>query len=219
MQTTCALSRERALDALLSYLRLNGGRFADDSLFSAFYRLTFLLSREKGVNTLECSRASVAWRALLHDRFTLLNEWCAFVSDKRNFITEDTWRQVLDFCIMTNRTGLRGYDPMAAWPVLIDEFVEYISPANDACVGGGDGLLNSPPSAAGFFGVDVNGMGFSIGHTPHRYFGEEMGHCSSIMDTNKRKCEAVNDDGDMEDLAMRLASNSLDLKRPRTTEA
>ena len=194
---------DRALDALLSYLGANGGRlFADDSLFCAFYRLTFLLARERGVNTLECSRASAAWRALLHDRFALLQEWCAFVAGRRSFITEDTWRQVLDFCRFCHSAdgGLRGYDPTAAWPVLIDEFVEHIAPARD-----GDPMV-------GFLETMADGRG----PPPHRS-GDEGG-CAPAADptSNKRKAEAAGDGAvSVDDLAVRLASNSLDLKRPR----
>ncbi|KAK6155084.1 hypothetical protein DH2020_009332 [Rehmannia glutinosa] len=72
------------------------------------------------------SRAVMAWRLVLSGRFRLLNQWCNFVEkNQRHNISEDTWRQVLAFsrCVHEN---LEGYDPEGAWPVLIDDFVEYM---------------------------------------------------------------------------------------------
>ncbi|KAI9208796.1 Cullin binding-domain-containing protein [Polychytrium aggregatum] len=40
-------------------------------------------------------------------------------------ISRDTWRLFLDFAL-TSKDDLSGYDMSAAWPVLIDEFVEYL---------------------------------------------------------------------------------------------
>ena len=118
---------------MLNFMTLNAKRMTDDLQFSACYRLTFLLSRDKGCNTLDSKKAAIAWNALLQGRFTLLNAWCEFVMAQRKFITEDTWRQVLDFCKLS-RDGLTGYDPSGAWPVLIDEFVENMLSKEDGTI-------------------------------------------------------------------------------------
>ncbi|XP_024524614.1 uncharacterized protein LOC9654372 [Selaginella moellendorffii] len=40
-------------------------------------------------------------------------------------ITEDTWRQVLEFSRVVHE-DLSNYDPEGAWPVLVDEFVDHM---------------------------------------------------------------------------------------------
>ncbi|KAL3629379.1 hypothetical protein CASFOL_026601 [Castilleja foliolosa] len=99
---------------------------AEFSEFSRFYDFVFFICRENGQRNITVSRAIMAWRFVLSGRFRLLNQWCNFVEkNQRHNISEDTWRQVLAFsrCVHEN---LEGYDPEGAWPVLIDDFVEYM---------------------------------------------------------------------------------------------
>ncbi|GFQ02146.1 dcn1-like protein 2, partial [Phtheirospermum japonicum] len=99
---------------------------AEFSEFSRFYDFVFFICRENGQRSITVSRAVMAWRLVLSGRFRLLNQWCIFVEkNQRHNISEDTWRQVLAFsrCVHEN---LEGYDPEGAWPVLIDDFVEYM---------------------------------------------------------------------------------------------
>ncbi|KAL8471605.1 hypothetical protein ACS0TY_029016 [Phlomoides rotata] len=111
------------LQKLMSRLHLMAG-FSE---FSRFYGFVFFICRENGQKNLTVGRAVMAWRLVLSGRFRLLNQWCNFVEKNQRYnISEDTWRQVLAFsrCVHEN---LEGYDPEAgAWPILIDEFVEYM---------------------------------------------------------------------------------------------
>ncbi|KAL1538705.1 DCN1-like protein isoform X2 [Salvia divinorum] len=107
---------------LMSRLNLR----AEYSEFSRFYEFVFFICRENGQKNITASRAIMAWRLVLSGRFRLLNHWCNFVEKNQRYnISEDTWRQVLAFsrCVHEN---LEGYDPEGAWPVLIDDFVEYM---------------------------------------------------------------------------------------------
>ncbi|XP_020257299.1 DCN1-like protein 1 isoform X8 [Asparagus officinalis] len=72
------------------------------------------------------SRAISAWKLVLNGRFRLLRHWCNFIEEhQKHNISEDTWQQLLAFSRCVNE-NLEGYDAMGAWPVVIDDFVEYM---------------------------------------------------------------------------------------------
>jgi hypothetical protein len=48
-------------------------------------------------------------------------------NDKTRTISRDTWALLFEFCRQVNKE-MTNYDPEGAWPVLIDEFVEYTKP-------------------------------------------------------------------------------------------
>ncbi|KAL2623081.1 hypothetical protein R1flu_003286 [Riccia fluitans] len=96
----------------------------DTRQFSLFYRFVFFMCRETGQKSITVDTAVVAWRMVLTGRFRLLDQWCAFVLvHHRHSISEDTWRQVLEFSRSVHE-DLSNYDPEGAWPVLVDEFVD-----------------------------------------------------------------------------------------------
>jgi DCN1-like protein 1/2 len=66
--------------------------------FTLFYRFVFFMCREQGQKSISVSTAIDAWRLSLTGRFRLLDQWCAFVQvHQQHAISEDTWRQVLEF--------------------------------------------------------------------------------------------------------------------------
>ena len=66
------------------------------------------------------------WRIVLVPQFSRAAKWCAFLeaTDQQHAISKDTWYLVLDFFVQ-NKNNLDNYDSSEAWPVLIDEFVEW----------------------------------------------------------------------------------------------
>ena len=120
-----------AMHPLSALFRSLLGELATDAQkFAAFYHFVFFVARERGQRNLSVAAALEGWRFLLADgRFALLAQWCEFVGGARadaKGISEDTWCQVLDFAHAVNQAGgLDGYDPHGAWPVLVDEFVDW----------------------------------------------------------------------------------------------
>jgi len=56
-----------------------------------------------------------------------LESFCSFVEEQKTYtrITLDQWTSFLDFCY--EFPDLKAYDEsLSAWPVLIDEYVEYM---------------------------------------------------------------------------------------------
>ncbi|XP_020257298.1 uncharacterized protein LOC109833867 isoform X7 [Asparagus officinalis] len=78
------------------------------------------------LSNITVSRAISAWKLVLNGRFRLLRHWCNFIEEhQKHNISEDTWQQLLAFSRCVNE-NLEGYDAMGAWPVVIDDFVEYM---------------------------------------------------------------------------------------------
>jgi DCN1-like protein 1/2 len=83
----------------------------DTHRFTLFYCFVFFMCRERGQKSISVSTAIDAWRLSLTGRFRLLDEWCAFVQvHQRHAISEDTWRQVLEFSRSVHE-DLSNYDP------------------------------------------------------------------------------------------------------------
>ena len=65
------------------------------------------------------------WTILLQGRYPRIEQWCTFIVLKKKPVTKDLWSQFLHFAD-TIHPDLRNFDPDAAWPCLIDEFVDSI---------------------------------------------------------------------------------------------
>jgi len=62
----------------------------------------------------------------LNTSWPLFNDFESYIkqSDQRG-INKDQWMQILDFSISI-KNDLSNYDVDGAWPVLLDEFVDYM---------------------------------------------------------------------------------------------
>lgn len=145
---TAALEGLRRLKTDLSW------ELAVSARFALFYGFVFFICRERGQKSLAVSTAVEAWHLSMTGRFRLLEQWCAFVQrHQRHAISEDTWRQLLEFSQSIN-DDLSNYDPEGAWPVLVDEFVDSVyrksipSACNvdqmSLCTGEGDMIVVEP---------------------------------------------------------------------------
>lgn len=94
--------------------------------FKEIYNFVYGFSKELGLRSLPLENAVQLWRLLFSQRFPIIEQWIGFLEtrEKKYDISKDTWEMLLDFLEIYERSGLSGYDPSGAWPVLIDEFVE-----------------------------------------------------------------------------------------------
>ncbi|KNC51471.1 leucine zipper protein [Thecamonas trahens ATCC 50062] len=103
---------------------------SDATIFADFYAWVFDFSKEPGRRSLSAESARFMWSLLLADKFPIVDRWVKFLENHTRDITKDTWLLFLDF-VNTYGTDVTDYDDDGAWPVLIDEFVEYCN-ANPA---------------------------------------------------------------------------------------
>ncbi|XP_003391541.2 PREDICTED: DCN1-like protein 1 [Amphimedon queenslandica] len=100
----------------------------DSQQFKDFYQFTFNFAKNPGQKGLDLEMAIAYWNFIFTGRFKFLDLWCEFLkSHYKRAIPKDTWNLLLEFSNTIDDT-MSNYDEDGAWPVLIDEFVEYARP-------------------------------------------------------------------------------------------
>jgi len=103
--------------------------FLDQMEFKDFYKFCFRFNLHSTHRTLDKDDVVALMKMVLKERIPSdrLETFCAFVETQTSYtrITQDQWTSFLDFCYECE--DLSTYDESnSAWPVLIDEYVEYM---------------------------------------------------------------------------------------------
>ncbi|QRW00339.1 cullin binding [Ceratobasidium sp. AG-Ba] len=113
-----------------------------ESAYSKFYSFCFALVKPPQSRNIDMETATAFWSAILAPKYPIAGELVAFISEKGTYkaVTKDIWSMTLEFC-KTVQPDLQGYDEEeAAWPSLLDDFVEWkkaklvLVPTEDAMV-------------------------------------------------------------------------------------
>lgn len=96
--------------------------------FRLFYMFAFHYNKPKDHKSLPLEIAIQLFPILLQNKFTHLDLWLDFLNTKSLPISKDTYTLLLDFANTINENMSNFDEQNGAWPVLLDEFVEFAKP-------------------------------------------------------------------------------------------
>jgi len=98
----------------------------DPTHFKKIYRYGFDFARDKEQKSLDIETGKAMIDLLLKDHWPLTPHFTQFLSQSRyKIINRDQWNSLLEFTRTVNTLDFAGYDNEGAWPVMLDEFVEW----------------------------------------------------------------------------------------------
>uniref|UniRef100_A0A0B6YU73 Defective in cullin neddylation protein n=1 Tax=Arion vulgaris TaxID=1028688 RepID=A0A0B6YU73_9EUPU len=107
----------------LDYLR---ALLNDPPLFKNIYRFAFDFARDKDQRSMDIETAKEMLSLVLGKNWPLFSYFHQFLEQaKYKVINKDQWCNILEFSRAV-RPNLDNYDEDGAWPVMLDEFVEWL---------------------------------------------------------------------------------------------
>jgi len=99
---------------------------SNDQQFKKFYNFVFdYLKEDKTVLLID--EAIVLWNIVLKEKkWGLYKDWLEFLgAEKKKSISRDVWQQLWHF-MAAYPHDLKEYDPSSSWPIIYDDFVDWI---------------------------------------------------------------------------------------------
>ncbi|XP_026473300.1 DCN1-like protein 4 [Ctenocephalides felis] len=101
--------------------------------FKGIYRYAYDFARDKDQRSMDTDTAIAMLNLLLGSRWSLHSEFSRFIEhSKYRVINKDQWCNILEFSKSIHE-DLSNYDVDGAWPVMLDEFVEWLKSKQMNC--------------------------------------------------------------------------------------
>lgn len=134
-QTPCEFTRHEFVDGLVKLgvdsmpklkkkVHTLKTMIQDPADFRSFYMYSFNYNKPQGQRSMPVETARPLCSLLLRDRFVHLDLWIEFLKGRKQAITRDSFALLHDFAIIVD-DEFSNYEEDGAWPVILDEFVEY----------------------------------------------------------------------------------------------
>lgn len=108
----------------------------DPPTFKKIYRYAFDFARDKDQRSMDIETARIMLTLLLGRQWELFSSFHQFLEkSKYKVINKDQWCNILEFS-RAIRPDLSNYDEDGAWPVMLDEFVEWFRMRQEQQCGG-----------------------------------------------------------------------------------
>lgn len=96
--------------------------------FRSFYMYAFEYNKPPENRSLPIETARQLFPILLEGRFRHLDLWMDFLQNRKLAISKDTYSLLLDFAVTIDDDMSNFDEENGAWPVLLDEFVDFAKP-------------------------------------------------------------------------------------------
>ncbi|XP_049847448.1 DCN1-like protein 4 [Schistocerca gregaria] len=117
------------IQAKLDYLK---SLLNDYNTFKSIYRYAYDFARDKEQRSMDIETAKAMLKLLLGKHWSLFSQFNSFLeSSKYKVINKDQWCNIFEFS-RTIVNDLSNYDVDGAWPVMLDEFVEWLTSERQA---------------------------------------------------------------------------------------
>ncbi|CAD5229214.1 unnamed protein product [Bursaphelenchus okinawaensis] len=121
----CQQMRVDSLEKLRNQAATWRNELKDTQKFKQLYQFAFNYAKSAATRFLEIDTAIAYWNLIFENRDARVPVWIQFLQEKETKgVSRDTWNLFFDFLIQT-MDNYENYDAEGAWPVMIDEFVEY----------------------------------------------------------------------------------------------
>ncbi|KAH7728042.1 RP42 protein [Aphelenchoides avenae] len=115
-----------SLDKLKAKMPKLNDEIKDQTAFRNFYQFTFQYAKAVAQRSLDLETAVAYWQLVFAGSDPRVDTWVDFLrANSVKGIPKDTWNLFLDF-LYNVKPDCSNYDSSSAWPVLLDEFVDYI---------------------------------------------------------------------------------------------
>jgi DCN1-like protein 4/5 len=115
-----------SLSKLKSHLNNFRNDLEDSAKFKDIYRYAFIFAKEKEQKILDLSTSDAMLGLILGNRFPHTETFRQFLKEQTSYksVNMDQWLSILEF-VKTIKADFSNYDENGAWPVLLDEYVEW----------------------------------------------------------------------------------------------